>query len=160
MNTIAELVAALAAERDAFVKFFELLKNEEMALAEGRIDDLPALAQAKTDMFVALSRLAETRNALLARLGVEKDAKGMDAWLTRNGHAPEAGHVRQSWQQLLDAARQAKSLNEANGAMIEVKLQHNQQALAVLRAAANQLTLYGPDGQHLAVGSGRRYDKV
>ena len=160
MTPLAELAAALGAERDAFVKFLELLRNEEAALAEGRIDDLPAIAQAKTETFIALSRLAECRDALLARLGVGGEAKAVDAWLERNASQPEAEGARTAWRQLLEAARQAKSLNEANGAMIEVKMQHNQQALAVLRAAARQMTLYGPDGQHLAVGGGRRYDKV
>lgn len=42
---------------------------------------------------------------------------------------------------------EASALNEANGKLIALRLQHNQQALNVLMAAANTAATYGPDGQ-------------
>ncbi len=48
----------------------------------------------------------------------------------------------------------AGALNEANGKLIALRLQHNQQALNVLLAAANTAATYGPDGQQQSgVGS-------
>jgi flagella synthesis protein FlgN len=49
--------------------------------------------------------------------------------------------------QFRDLANEASALNEANGKLIALRLQHNQQALNVLLAAANSAATYGPDGQ-------------
>ena len=46
-----------------------------------------------------------------------------------------------------DLVSEASALNEANGKLIALRLQHNQQALNVLMAAANTAATYGPDGQ-------------
>lgn len=49
--------------------------------------------------------------------------------------------------ELRELAAQARALNETNGKLIGLHLQHTQQALSVLLAAANQAATYGPDGQ-------------
>lgn len=46
-----------------------------------------------------------------------------------------------------DLVSEASALNEANGKLIGLRMQHNQQALNVLMAAANSAATYGPDGQ-------------
>ena len=51
------------------------------------------------------------------------------------------------WQQVLDAATQARALNSSNGGLIGARLNHNQAALAALQSAARSLGTYGPDGQ-------------
>lgn len=56
--------------------------------------------------------------------------------------------------QYRDLVSAASTLNEANGKLIALRLQHNQQALNVLLAAANTVATYGPDGQQQSgVGS-------
>lgn len=53
-----------------------------------------------------------------------------------------------------DLVSEASALNEANGKLIALRLQNNQQALNVLLAAANTAATYGPDGQQQSgVGS-------
>lgn len=54
-----------------------------------------------------------------------------------------------------DLVGEASALNEANGKLIALRLQHNQQALNVLLAAADTAATYGPDGQQQA-GLGSR----
>lgn len=55
---------------------------------------------------------------------------------------------------LRDLASEARSLNETNGKLIALRLQHNQQALNVLMSAADAVATYGPDGQQQsALGS-------
>lgn len=56
------------------------------------------------------------------------------------------------YRELVTAAR---TLNEANGKLIGLRMQHNQQALSALLEAADQATTYGPDGQQQA-GLGSR----
>ena len=51
------------------------------------------------------------------------------------------------WQQVLEAANQARALNGSNGGLIGARLNHNQAALAALQTAARSLGTYGPDGQ-------------
>ncbi|MDP1652678.1 MAG: flagellar export chaperone FlgN [Rhodocyclaceae bacterium] len=48
---------------------------------------------------------------------------------------------------LRELAAEARALNEINGKLIALRLQHNQQALNILLAAADSATTYGPDGQ-------------
>lgn len=55
-----------------------------------------------------------------------------------------------------DLVSEACALNEANGKLIALRLQHNQQALNVLMAAANTAATYGPDGQQQQSGPGSR----
>lgn len=55
-----------------------------------------------------------------------------------------------------DLVSEACALNEANGKLIALRLQHNQQALNVLMAAANTASTYGPDGQQQQPGLGSR----
>lgn len=54
-----------------------------------------------------------------------------------------------------DLVSEARALNEANGKLIGLCLQHNQQALGALLDAADKATTYGPDGQQQA-GLGSR----
>ena len=79
----------------------------------------------------------------------------MTKWL-RGGGNP---HIAELWRQLLALAEKARELNQLNGNMIDTRLRNNQQALAILQAAANQSALYGPDGQTHGLGLGRPLGK-
>lgn len=61
---------------------------------------------------------------------------------------------------LKDLAAEALALNEANGKLIALRLQHNQQALNILLAAANGAATYGPDGQQQAAIASRSLGKA
>lgn len=67
--------------------------------------------------------------------------------------ADEAGRCR-------DLAEEARALNEANGKLIALRLQHNQQSLNVLLAAESAATTYGPDGQQQSGLGGRILGKA
>lgn len=153
----ADFLTNLAQERDSFRLFLKILENEQEALVKGEIDKLTDIAQHKSKKVLELAKLADARNRFLAENGLPPDQNGISIWLTGPGSAKETGQV---WEELVAIAKAARQLNETNGAMIELKLQHNQQTLAVLMSAANQATLYGPDGQHLSGSSGRHRDKV
>lgn len=59
-----------------------------------------------------------------------------------------------------DLVSEARTLNEANGKLIALRLQHNQQALNVLLAAADSAATYGPDGQQQPATGGRMLGKA
>jgi len=151
-------VANLEAERLAFQEFLELLKSEQETLFQGDIDRLAALSQLKSDRLEQLAQLAEKSNAHLLTNSLAADRRGMEQWLQAN--TPAAPRARDDWNHLLDLAKAAQQLNQSNGAMNQQRLGNNQQALAVLQAAANHTNLYGPDGQTRATGTGRPLGKV
>lgn len=56
---------------------------------------------------------------------------------------------------LRELAAEAQALNETNGKLIALRIQHNQRALNTLLAAADSAATYGPDGQQTAGLGGR-----
>lgn len=137
--------------------FLVLLDDEQQALINGDIERLMSLAADKTELFGRLAKLGESRSRTLSAAGLAADRQGMENWLERQ---PEAGSARRDWQALLALAEKARAHNQANGELIATRLAHNQQALSALMSAANQASLYGPDGQAHPVGGGRSLGSV
>lgn len=158
INSPSEFTQSLATELGVFRDFAATLQTEQDALVKGDVDHLVELARLKSEKVVLLSRLAERRIRFLVAQGYDPAQQGMEKWLqSKADQEPQAGKI---WQELLEQARHAQHLNQTNGVMIDTRLQHNQQALAVLKAAANQgSTLYGPDGQTHSMGLGRPLGK-
>lgn len=152
--------AGLRAEFQAFQNFYSLLQSEHAALSQGDIEGLIDIAQRKAGQVSILSQMAEERNRTLRISTGMTDQLGMDAWQEKYDPHKRSGAL-QVWGELLDLARSAKRLNEQNGVLINLNLQHNQQALAVLRGATTQTAnLYGPDGQTYSPGLGRPLGKA
>lgn len=153
-------VRNLRAELDAFRDFHELLLTEQSVLAAGDADALVELSRRKSEQVTRLTQLTDARNRYLNSATGLTDQSGIDAWQAKFDPQRRIGTDR-LWQSLLDLARSAKQLNEQNGLLINLKLQHNQQALAVLRGVAAQTTqLYGPDGQSYSAAHGRPLGKA
>ncbi len=158
-SSIEQFESTLRAEMSAFHDFNELLQAEKIALASDEIDRLADLAQLKTEKVLQLSQLAEQRNLFLAAHSCLPDQPGMEEWCRRTrGQLGQRIHTL--WQGMLDEARRAHRQNQENGVLIELKLEHNQQALNVIKTAANQQGVYGPDGKTLAAHPGRPIGKV
>ena len=130
--------------------FLAVLRQEKSLLEAANTEPLAALAEEKTRLAVELSQLCQAREAELTRLGLIPGKSGMNVWCESTNAAS-----RGNWQRLLGAAGEAKALNDTNGKLIALRLQHNQRALAVLTAAADQAATYGPDGQQRLSSGGR-----
>lgn len=137
--------------------FLSLLEKEQQALTEGAIEPLLPLAAEKTEFFGRLAQLGEARGKTLAAAGFAANRQGMESWLERH---PEQDGAHRDWRNLLALAESASKLNHTNGKLIATRLASNQQALSALMAAANQASLYGPDGQSQPIGSGRSLGSV
>lgn len=145
------LLAALTAERAALADFVALLEREQGMLVENRTDQLLELSEKKTTDALSLNELAEARRSMLQKNLPQFSADAIHAWLGK--HSLEGLAV---WQEILASAKRAQQLNHTNGELIQMKLRHNQQSLAVLSNAVNKANLYGPDGQpSFSPGSGR-----
>jgi flagella synthesis protein FlgN len=149
-NLLAEEAAQL---RD----FLVLLEQEQQALAAGDVERLLSLAAEKNERFGRLAQLGEARGKALVAAGLAANRHGMESWLERH---PELAGTRRGWQEFLVLAEKARALNQTNGKLIATRLASNQQALSTLMAAANQASLYGPDGQARPVGGGRSLGSV
>ncbi len=149
---MSDLSRLLADELALLREFVALLGSEQQALIPGDIDRLLPLAEEKTRRAAALGRIADARTKALAAAGLAASKAGMEAWLASQEPAAPS---RADWAALLALAAEAKLQNEINGKLITNRMQHNRHALAVLHAAADQATLYGPDGQPHVTGSGR-----
>lgn len=138
-------------------EFAAILQLEQQALVSGDIDRLIPVVDEKTRLAARLNQFAEQRQRLISTAGLPNDRTGLEAWLARQ---PLNTQDRAGWKELLALTSEAQTLNETNGKLIAMRIQHNQQALNVLLSAANQTTLYGPDGQTKPVGGGHLFGKA
>jgi len=146
-----ELAGLLAQELQALRSFVALLRREQSLLTDGETEQLTSLAAEKSHSATELSQFAAARDHELGHLEFPAGRAGMDVWVQSvTGSASQA-----DWSQLLELAADARTLNETNGKLIALHLQHNQLALNVLMAAADQAVTYGPDGQQRTGGGGR-----
>lgn len=148
---LAQLLAALTAERDALRNFVDLLEREQSMLVANETDQLLQLADQKSANAISLGDLAESRRSLFRRDIPERSIETIHAWLEMNSAQGLA-----IWREIRVLAERAQQLNITNGELVQMKLRHNHQALSVLSKAVNKATLYGPDGQtSFSPGSGR-----
>ena len=135
-------------EKAIFQAFIEILKNEENALVEGKIEAIDFLASDKSRLIEELIQFDEHRTDYLKKQGLTLEKKSIDTWLIGliEQHS-DLLEVKNLWNELLDLAKLAQQLNRSNGLMISTQLQHNQRAFAALHCAAGNVSLYGPKGQ-------------
>ncbi len=150
-SSAGQLTDALNAEYKALLNFVALLEREQGMLVENLTDKLLELSEQKTTQAINLNGLAQARRALFQQNIPKLDLDSMNAWLKQ--HNPEGLAV---WQKALALTKRAQQLNRTNGELIQMKMRHNQQSLAVLSNAVNKANLYGPDGQpNFSIGGGR-----
>jgi flagellar biosynthesis/type III secretory pathway chaperone len=149
--TSSALLALLDAEHAGFTGFIDILEREHRALRERDLDQLPELAQRKTDAARGLMQLAGRRHAWLTAQGASPDTAGMNAWLQRAVDA----ELSDAWQGLQTLARRAQSLNAVSGALLEARQSANREALAVLEMVIDPASTYGPDGMSRRAPGGR-----
>lgn len=139
------------AERNLTARFVELLRGEQQALGAGAADALESLTPEKTRLADELAQYVRSRRAQLITQGFTPDVPGMRAWAAAHAESARATSV---WESLHALAGQAKALNETNGILIEMRLQHCERSLAALNDACGRTTLYGRHGHTLPLTAG------
>lgn len=142
-NTPGLIACLLTQELAALRSFIDLLRREQSLLESAASEGLGTLAAEKSRIALELGRMAAARDQELRGINFPAGRAGMDAWAISDAGI---SHQR-DWDRLLQLTAEARALNEANGKLITLHLQHNQQALTALLAAADQTATYGPDGQ-------------
>ena len=145
----AQLAIIVNGEIDLFRAFVELLDREQVMLINGETDALIALTRDKTELYHGLQRHADNRAQLLGRAGLGNSDEAVRAVF--QGLPETLGR----WDELLSLAADAQARNAINGKLITERMQHNQAALSVLLAAADQPQLYDAGGHARLAGRGR-----
>ncbi|NYT87074.1 flagella synthesis protein FlgN [Pollutimonas harenae] len=141
-STIAQLHTCLEHETTLVREFIELLESEAQILANGVAEDALATSTARKNIYAAqLAQASETRQTMLTTLGYGADRAGLEAATDKHPA------LRAASEQLLEQTRQASELNASNGLIIDTFLEHNQQALEMLRTLAGAENLYDAKGR-------------
>ena len=149
-NTLAQ---TLAEEVRAAGTLLDLLRQEQSHLIDANIDELTKVTEEKTKVVARMGELSLGRHRALAGAGLEASEEGMQKW----ANSPSAdASAAQSWNELLELAREAKELNRTNGLLIGRHLARNQAALNILQGAGEGGNMYGPNGQSASQSGGRR----
>jgi flagella synthesis protein FlgN len=157
-TTDTVFTALVKAELAGFKEFHQLLQQEQGALIKGDVDQLLRLADHKSGLVEKLAELNDQRSHHMNSVGCENSAPGIAAYFDA---IKAQTATRELWGELLNLVREVDQVNRSNGILINTRLLHNQQALSVLKSAANPgASLYGPDGQISSAASGRRLDKA
>lgn len=145
---MADFSSQLTEERAALRAFVVLLEKEQQTLLNQSVEELQALAEAKTLSALKLTEMANARRNFIRSKAPDLDTS---AWILK--FAPSC---RAIWNDIRELAAKAHQLNQTNGEVIQLKLRSNQQALsALLGAAKSAAGLYGRDGQPSLPTSGR-----
>ena len=136
------LLATVIDEYATVEAFASLLAYEEKALAAvSPLDTLPAIIEKKTELTEQLTSLEKVRDAQLRELGLPPGSKGMQIAVAGDARLAE------QWKLLQAVVERARRANTNNGLMIRVRMNYNQNALAILRGASEKAAVYGPDGR-------------
>ena len=138
-------IADLETEKVTLEAFIEILKKEENALVQGKIEEIDYLASDKSRLIERLIQLDNHRNEYFQNQGLTLEKNSISTWFTE--HYASQCKVQILWNELLELVKIAQPLNYSNGLIISAHLQHNQRAFAALHCAAGNVSLYGPKGQ-------------
>lgn len=146
---IADLISS---ELDELRQFVDVLRREQTALAGGNTDSLMGLAEQKLRHADRIAQLHRDRDIMLRAAGLGAGRDGLQA-IRESAALPR--RVQNDLVTLIELAKEARHLNDTNGKLVSERMQHNQKALSALMSAAQQSTVYGPDG-HAQLGSSGR----
>jgi len=137
------LLTTVTEEHATLEAFASLLVYEEKALAAvSPLETLPGIIEKKTELTDKLASLERLRDEQLRDMGLPGGWKGMELAVS------DDARLAQQWKLLQSVVERARRANATNGLMIRVRMNYNQNALAILRGGMRQnANVYGPDGR-------------
>jgi len=138
----------LKTESDTLRIFIEILKKEESALIEGKLEEIDRLASNKIKLIQELIQHDDDRNVFFLKIGLPSERKSIDSWLNELAVQNSSfSEIKALWKELLNLAKTAQQFTHSNGLIIANRLQHNLRSFAALHGATGNVALYGPKGQ-------------
>lgn len=129
-------------------KLFELLTAEYEQLKQQTDPvSLSTLASQKKDTVSQLEQFSKQLSQVLATEKLLINPEGITSYLSKAQTAGiDVSGSSKCWQDITALSKQCRSLNEQNGASIDLLSRHTQRSLQVLRGKSQLATTYGPDG--------------
>ena len=129
-------------------KLLELLNAESENLGQKTDPNaLSLIAANKKDVVVQLELFSKQLGQILATEKLIADHNGINTYLSK---AQAAGinieDSRRCWANITALSKKCRTLNEQNGASIDLLSRHTQRALQILRGRSQLTSTYGPDG--------------
>ncbi|MBY0498749.1 MAG: flagellar protein FlgN [Nitrosomonas sp.] len=138
----------LKTESDTLRILIEILKKEESALIEGKLEEIDRLASNKIKLIRELIQHDDDRNVFFLKIGLPSERKSIDSWLNELAVQNSSfSEIKALWKELLNLAKTAQQFTHSNGLIIANRLQHNLRSFAALHGATGNVALYGPKGQ-------------
>lgn len=140
-----QLLELLTEEIACFCQFCLSLRQEREALASNDQNELVRIIHQKQILCDRLVAFEKTRNAHL----------GLGASTPKATLANIDPSLATAWDKLIVLAQEAQQLNQINGTIIETRVKHNQQALALLKMGSSITSAYTADGQTRSMNTSR-----
>jgi flagella synthesis protein FlgN len=129
-------------------RLLELLHGEADILSK-KVDPeaLTLMVAKKKEVVVLLEEFSKQLGQVLATEKLTADHSGIEQYLLKAQLAGiNIGESRGSWANITALSKKCRTLNEQNGAGIELLSRHTQRALQIVKGKSPQVSTYGRDG--------------
>ena len=129
-------------------QLYRELQQEETILNQATQPELlDAVTGQKQPLIQELNLSSKQLGQILQTEQLPNDKEGMRAYFDlAEKIGLNAGKAAEDWQAMIEKTEQCRSLNEQNGAAIELLLRHTRQSLNILKGKPQTAATYGPDG--------------
>lgn len=133
---------------DLSQKLFDLLSQEADNLKNHSAPDgLIQLAAAKKEIVPQLEQFSKQLSQIMATENLSLSEADINQYFDKaNAASLSTAKAVEKWRQIVYLAKKCRSLNEQNGAAIDLLLRHNHRLSQILRGKSQLSTTYGPDG--------------
>jgi flagella synthesis protein FlgN len=134
--------------RDLSLKLLDLLTQEEQELKQ-KTDAtvLSAIVNNKKESVTELDLFSKQFSQVLATEKLQLSHEGIAEYFSLAKKASiDTSKAITLWQEIVKLSKQCQSLNQKNGASINILAQYTQRSLHILKGKSPQTTTYGSDG--------------
>jgi len=108
---------------------------------------IDAIAANKKQLVAELEQFNSQLGQVLATETLANNQQGLQDYFQRAASIGlNVDHTRDNWTQLMTICAECRTLNEQNGASIELLARHSKRALHILKGKPQFAHTYGPDG--------------
>jgi flagella synthesis protein FlgN len=147
----------LEREIELISRFIVALNEEQACLTAANPAALPEISATKSGLVEQLNALEGERMTAIGITESPSNRATMESWLARNNNDANA---TVAWEKLLILAREAKTLHELNGRLVDLHLRNTTEILGILTQEAKQTGLYDASGQAMPTTGSRIVDSA
>ena len=124
-------------------ELLSLLSEEEGALTQQFLQELPEITAKKNTLVQAFLKLKTQRNQDLSSFSIPKDESLIPGWIDQQN----SSELHQIWAELTQTLKNCQQINNQNGKMIQMLSSSNRAALQILVGKDPTQSIYGPGSE-------------